>query len=51
MIALGLILLIVGWLVGIGVIETIGIVLVAIGLILLVLGAVGHPVAGRNYWF
>lgn len=51
MIILGLILLVVGYLIGIGILYTIGWILVAIGLILLVLGAVGHPVGGRPYWF
>lgn len=51
MIVLGIILLVVGYLLGIGVLYTLGWVLLAIGLILLILGAVGHPVGGRPYWF
>lgn len=51
MIVLGLVLLVVGWLVGIGLLETIGIILLVIGVILLVLGSVGHPVGGRRYWY
>jgi hypothetical protein len=50
-IILGLILLVVGYLIGIGVLVTLGWILVAIGLILLILGTVGHPVGGRPYWF
>lgn len=51
MIALGLILLIVGFLAGITILWTIGIILVVIGLVLWVLGAVGHAVGGRrHYW-
>ncbi|MFJ9346609.1 DUF6131 family protein [Streptomyces sp. NPDC001220] len=51
MIALGVILLIVGFLTGIGILWTIGIVLLVIGLILWVLGSVGHAVGGRrHYW-
>jgi hypothetical protein len=50
-IVLGLALLVVGYLIGIGVLVTLGYILLAIGLILLVLGAVGHPVGGRPYWF
>jgi hypothetical protein len=50
-IVLGLIMLVVGYLIGIGVLVTLGYILLAIGLILLVLGAVGHPVGGRPYWF
>lgn len=33
------------------VLVTLGYVFLAIGLILLVLGAVGHPVGGRPYWY
>ncbi|MEV5084732.1 DUF6131 family protein [Streptomyces sp. NPDC056159] len=51
MIILGIILLVVGFLLGIGIVWTIGIVLVVIGLILWVLGSVGHAVGGRrHYW-
>ncbi|EFL13091.1 predicted protein [Streptomyces sp. C] len=51
MIILGVILLIVGWVVGISILWTIGLILVLIGLVLWVLGAVGHSVGGRrHYW-
>ncbi|MER5772081.1 DUF6131 family protein [Streptomyces sp. NPDC001985] len=51
MIILGVILLIIGLLAGIGVLWTIGIILVAIGIVLWVLGALGHAVGGRrHYW-
>ncbi|MGK5543871.1 DUF6131 family protein [Streptomyces sp. URMC 127] len=51
MIILGLILLIIGFLVGIHILWTIGIILVVIGLILWLLGAAGHAVGGRrHYW-
>jgi hypothetical protein len=50
-IVLGVILLIIGFITGIAIVWTIGIILVAIGLILWVLGALGHAVAGRkHYW-
>jgi 1,4-dihydroxy-2-naphthoate octaprenyltransferase len=51
MVILGLILLVVGYLIGIGILVTLGWILIAIGLILIILGAVGHPVGGRPYWF
>ena len=51
MIVLGLVLLVVGWLLGLGILETIGIVLVVIGVILWLLGAAGHAVGGRNHWY
>ncbi|MBT2389008.1 hypothetical protein J7E87_06130 [Streptomyces sp. ISL-1] len=51
MIILGVILLIIGLLAGIGILWTIGIILVAIGVVLWILGAVGHAVGGRrHYW-
>ncbi len=51
MIILGLILLIIGLIAGIGILWTIGIILVAIGAVLWVLGALGHAVGGRrHYW-
>ncbi|MCX4821225.1 DUF6131 family protein [Streptomyces sp. NBC_01142] len=51
MIALGVILLIIGFLFGIGILWTIGIILLVIGAILWILGAMGHAVGGRrHYW-
>ncbi|MGW3495712.1 DUF6131 family protein [Streptomyces sp. NPDC001020] len=51
MIALGVILLIVGFVLNIGILWTIGIILLVIGLILFLLGSVGHAVGGRrHYW-
>ncbi|MFB8182285.1 DUF6131 family protein [Streptomyces sp. NPDC055966] len=51
MIALGIILLVVGFLTGIGILWTIGIVLLVIGLVLFLLGGMGHAVGGRrHYW-
>lgn len=50
MIVLGIILIVVGWLVGIGLLETIGLVLTVIGLILLLLHGTGHSVGGRVWY-
>ncbi|MFB7575355.1 DUF6131 family protein [Streptomyces sp. NPDC056165] len=51
MIALGVILLILGFVFGISILWAIGIVLLVIGAVLWVLGALGHAVAGRrHYW-
>ncbi|MGW2560873.1 DUF6131 family protein [Streptomyces sp. NPDC001514] len=51
MIILGVILLIIGFLAGIGILWTIGIILVVIGVLLWILGAIGHAVGGRrHYW-
>jgi hypothetical protein len=51
MIVLGLILLILGWVLGIGILVTIGIILLIIGVVFLVLGQMGRAVGGRRYWF
>jgi hypothetical protein len=51
MVILGLILLVVGYLIGIGILITLGYVLLVIGVVLLILGGIGHPVGGRNYWW
>ncbi|MFB7115668.1 DUF6131 family protein [Streptomyces sp. NPDC056291] len=51
MIILGIILLVVGFVTGIAILWTIGIILAVIGAILWVLGAMGHAIAGRrHYW-
>jgi hypothetical protein len=51
MIIIGVILLILGFITGVAVIWTIGIIALVIGLILALLGAVGHAVGGRrHYW-
>lgn len=51
MIVLGIILLVIGYIVPIPILYTLGSILVVIGLILLLLGAVGRPMAGRRYWY
>ncbi|MEU8927403.1 DUF6131 family protein [Kitasatospora sp. NPDC048545] len=51
MIILGVILLVIGFIAGISILWTIGIVLVVIGLILWILGVVGHEVGGRRHYF
>ncbi|MDK0518331.1 DUF6131 family protein [Streptomyces sp. NPDC059913] len=51
MIILGVILLVIGFVTGISILWTIGIILAVIGLILWILGGMGHAVAGRrHYW-
>ena len=51
MIVLGIILLILGWLLGINILVTIGIIVLVIGIILFILGSMGRAVGGRrHYW-
>jgi hypothetical protein len=51
MVVLGIVLLIVGIVFGVGILYTLGIVLVVVGAVLYLLGSMGHAVGGRNhYW-
>ena len=51
MIALGIILLIIGFLTHIAIVWTIGIIVLVLGLIALLLGTMGHAIGGRrHYW-
>jgi hypothetical protein len=50
-IALGVILLIIGFLASIPILWTIGIILVVIGLILALLGMTGRAVGGRAHYY
>jgi Family of unknown function (DUF6131) len=51
MIVLGVILIVVGYLVPIPILYTIGGILVVIGIILLILGQTGRVVGGRKHWY
>ena len=51
MIILGIVLLIIGFVVKIAILWTIGIVVLAIGLILALLGATGRAIGGRRHYF
>ena len=51
MIILGVLLLILGWLLGVGILWTIGIILIVVGAILWILGSMGRAVGPRShYW-
>lgn len=50
-IALGLILLVLGFVLAIPILWTLGIVLLVVGVILLLLGGFGRPVMGRRHFF
>lgn len=51
MIILGIILLVIGAIAGLPVLYYIGGILIVVGVILWILGAVGRPVGGRKVWF
>jgi fatty-acid desaturase len=51
MIVLGVILLIVGYLLAVPILWTIGIILVIVGLALWILGSLGHAIGGRRHYY
>jgi fatty-acid desaturase len=51
MITLGLLLLLIGFLTGIAVLWTLGVIILVIGLALWILGSLGHAVGGRRHYF
>ncbi len=51
MLIVGLVLMLIGFLLAIPVLWTIGIVLAVVGLILLLLGRGGRRIGGRQYWY
>ncbi len=51
MLVLGVILLLIGLLADIGILTTLGIILLVIGAVLWILGSTGRPVGGRRYWW
>ena len=51
MIVFGLILLIIGFVLKIGLLWSLGVIILLIGLVLWVLGAMGHAIGGRKHYF
>lgn len=51
MITLGIVLLILGILLGVPVLNTIGGILLVVGLIMFALGAIGRPIGGRRHYY
>lgn len=51
MIILGVILLVLGFLLGIHLLWVLGIILLVVGAILAILGGVGHGVGGRRWYY
>ncbi|HUY56735.1 MAG TPA: DUF6131 family protein [Candidatus Micrarchaeaceae archaeon] len=51
MIVFGVVLLIIGFVLSIPLLWTIGVILLLIGLALWILGSVGHAVGGRRHYF
>ena len=51
MVILGLILLLIGFVTGIAIVWTIGMIVLVVGLVLWLLGALGHAVGGRRHYY
>jgi hypothetical protein len=51
MIVLGLVLLVLGFLLNISILWTIGIIVLVIGAVLAILGATGRAVGGRRHYY
>lgn len=52
MIVLGIILLLLGYLLPLPpLVGTLGLILIVVGVVLWILGGLGHPVAGRRFWY
>lgn len=51
MLILGLILLLLGFLLKISILWTIGIILLLVGVVLFILGSTGRAVGGRRHWY
>lgn len=51
MLVVGVLLLILGWVFGIGLLTLLGAIVAIVGAVLLVAGAVDRPVGGRRYWW
>jgi hypothetical protein len=51
MIVIGLVLLLIGFVLGIGILWTAGIIVLIVGCVLMLMGRSGRPVGGRaHYW-
>lgn len=51
MIVLGIILVILGYVLPVPLLYTLGMILIVIGAVLWLLGSVGRPIGGRRYWY
>lgn len=51
MIIFGLILLLIGFVTGIAILWTIGLIVLVVGLVLWILGATGRAVGGRRHYY
>ena len=50
MIVFGIVLLVLGWFLGISLLTLCGGILLVLGVVFLILGSTGHQVGGRHWW-
>lgn len=51
MVILGVVLLLLGWFLEIGILTTIGVILIIVGAVLWILGSMGRAVGGRRHYY
>jgi hypothetical protein len=51
MVTFGIILMIIGFIAGIPVVWSIGVIVLVVGLVLWLLGSMGHAVGGRRHYY
>ncbi|HQT99963.1 MAG TPA: DUF6131 family protein [Acidimicrobiales bacterium] len=51
MIIIGAVLMLIGFLASISILWTLGLIVLIVGLVLMVLGSLGHAVGGRRHYF
>lgn len=51
MIVVGVVLLLIGFLIGIPILWTIGLIVLVVGLVMLLLGSTGRAVGGRRHYY
>ncbi len=51
MIIFGLILLLIGFVTGIAIVWTVGVIVIVVGLALWLLGSMGHAIGGRRHYY
>ena len=51
MVAVGIVLIVLGWLIGSPFLWSLGSIALVIGLVLMLLGALGHAIGGRRHYY
>lgn len=51
MIVLGIVLILIGFLLGMSIVTTLGVILLVVGVVLMVLGSTGREIGGRRHYY